>query len=243
MFKKVLLAVVACIVVAVVVGNSGYANNKYSNVEQLGAAIVQLEQKTADQDKQIKDLLSKTNDEQNTINAINKNVQSLVRITATDIGSGFYVRPNLIITAYHVVQGTTTVTIDTYDNKSFKGVVINFDSKHDIAMIQVDELGVPVTISTEVNVGQTAISYGYPMGIDATANKGIVSAINGDLQISTPVNNGDSGGMLLNSNGDVVGLVKSRLTSIPNGNGRADVYLVGYATSSGDINLFLRRFK
>lgn len=244
MIKKVSLMVAATAILATVIGNNGYANNKYGNIEQLGAAIIELEQKNTQQEKKINDLLNKTNDEQNTINAVKKNIKSLVRITSTDIGSGFYVKPNLILTAYHVVEGASIkVDINTYDGKTIKGIVVNHDSKHDIAMIEVEELGIPVTISTEVNVGQTAISYGYPMGIDPTANKGIVSAINSDLQISTPINNGDSGGMLLDSNGDVIGLVKSRLKSIPNGDSRADVYLVGYATSSGDINQFLKRYK
>jgi serine protease Do len=244
MLKKILLSVIACVVLATVVGHNGYADNKY-NLEALGAVIVQLEQKAAQQDKQIKDLLEKTNDEQNTINAIKKNVQSLVRVTSDkEIGSGFYVKPNLILTAYHVVEGSSiNVNIDTYDHKSIKGVVINHDSKHDIAMIEVEELGVPVTINTDIHIGQTAISYGYPMGIDATANKGIISSIGDDLQTSTPINNGDSGGMLLDSNGDVIGLVKSRLSSVPNGDDRADVYLVGYATKPGDLMLFMRRFK
>jgi serine protease Do len=245
MFKKILAAVVFFTVLTTVVGSNGYADTRFGNLEELGAIIVQLEQKTTQQEKQINDLLEQANDEQNTISAIKKNIQSLVRITSdTEIGSGFYVRPTLILTAYHIVQGSSVnVKVDTSDGKVIKGVVVNFDSKHDLAMIEVQESGLPVTINTDIHVGQTAISYGFPMGIEATANKGIVSAVNEDLQISTPINNGDSGGMLLNSNGEVIGLVKSMLRSVANGNERADVYLVGYATNSADINLFLRRFK
>jgi serine protease Do len=244
MLKKIVLMVVACVVVMTVVGSNGYADDRFGNIEALGAVIVQLEQRAAQQEQQINDLLEKTNDEQNTINAVKKNVQSLVRITSdTEIGSGFFVKPNLILTAYHVIEGSTDVRIDMYTGKTIIGKVINHDSKNDIAMIEVTDLGIPVTINTDIHVGQTEISYGYPMGIDATANKGIVSAINNDIQISSPVNNGDSGGMLLDSNGDVIGLVKSRLSSISNGAEHTDVYLVGYATSAVDINLFLRRFK
>jgi S1-C subfamily serine protease len=245
MVKKILLVLVVAVVAVNVLGSNGFADNKYSNMEQLGAAIIQLEQKNLAQEQQIKDLLSKTTDEQNTISAIQKNVSSLVRISSdTEIGSGFYVKPNLIMTAYHVVANSSVnVSITLYDGSVITGIVLDHDSKNDIAIIKVDTVGIPVVISTDMHLGQTAISYGYAMGVAATVNQGIISNIGDSIQVSTPINNGDSGGMLLNSSGEVIGIVKSRLESIPNGAEEAKVYSVGYATSAVNMNLFMRRFK
>lgn len=244
MVRKVLSMVIMLSVVLGVVGHGGYADQKYGSTEELSSAIIKMDQQIKNQEVQIKDLLAKTNDEEKTISAVKKNTQSLVKITTnTEVGSGFFVKSNLILTAYHVVRDNNSVNIIMYNGKSLSGDVVNYDVKHDIAMIQVEEPGIPVTINNDIHVGQTALSYGFPMGVNATVNKGIVSAINGDIQVSLAINNGDSGGMLLDSSGNVIGLITSRITSIANGNEKAAVYLVGYATGADDISIFMKRFK
>ncbi len=137
-------------------------------------------------------------------------------------GSGFLVSNNgSILTNNHVVDGASKITVTFKDGSTASANVIGTDSVHDVALIKVDAAAVsgitPLTLgnSTLVRPGQLAVAIGSPFGLDSTITVGIISGVNrnvnggsltGMLQTDAALNPGNSGGPLLNSNGEVVGI-------------------------------------
>jgi serine protease Do len=160
----------------------------------------------------------KANDtEQRTLDAINKNIDASVQVrSGGSIGSGFYVTDKLILTAYHVLdKGDIHITLN--NGKRINGTVVKTDMFMDFALIEVEEAGKPVVIADKVKLGETAIAIGSPIELSNTVTKGIVSGLDMDInkrkmtQIDVPVNKGSSGGMLLNLDGKLIGMVQSRI--------------------------------
>lgn len=144
------------------------------------------------------------------------------------IGSGFvYDSSGYILTNDHVIDGATSISVELADGRSFSGTVVRTDPTHDLAVVKIAATGLPtVTIgsSASVVVGQLAIAIGDPLGEFANSvSAGIVSGLarqittgnglaaseqlDGLIQTDTSVNAGNSGGPLLNSAGQVIGIV------------------------------------
>ncbi|MEN9639539.1 MAG: hypothetical protein RLZZ262_1407, partial [Bacteroidota bacterium] len=145
-------------------------------------------------------------------------------------GSGVIISPDgYIITNNHVVEGANKLTITLNNNKNYTAKVIGRDPNTDIAVIKIDATNLPAISwgnSEEVKVGQWVIAVGNPMDLTSTVTAGIVSAkarnINllsqrskgGDdsfpvesvLQTDAAVNPGNSGGALVNTRGELVGI-------------------------------------
>ncbi len=138
----------------------------------------------------------------------------VVVYTDNGIGSGFAVDKNTIITNAHVVDYFTTVSVKLYNNKICSGKVIKTDKDIDLALIQVDESLTPLTLGSEndISIGEEVYAIGAPKDIPYTMTKGIISAKNreiGDydyIQIDASINEGNSGGPLLDENGKVIGI-------------------------------------
>ena len=137
-------------------------------------------------------------------------------------GSGFFIDARgYIITAQHVIDRATSITVTIMDGSTFKATVINSDSHRDLALIKLTTTrnNFPVvTLGNSANVllGEDVITAGFPMGSNlpgpVTFNKGIISAIrNVDgldyIQIDATVNPGNSGGCVVDSTGSVIGIV------------------------------------
>jgi putative serine protease PepD len=139
-------------------------------------------------------------------------------------GSGFvFDTSGHIVTNQHVVDGATAITVRFPDGKTAKGTVVGSDPSSDIAVIKVDvpasELH-PLTLGSSKNVqpGQDVVAIGSPFGLADSMTSGIVSAIgrtiqapNGysianSIQTDAPINHGNSGGPLLDLNGNVLGV-------------------------------------
>jgi S1-C subfamily serine protease len=151
-------------------------------------------------------------------------------------GSGFIIDDQgHIITNYHVVQDAIKVTAILHDSRQFEAKVIGTDRESDIALLQVDaqKLGkvepLPLGDSDMVKPGQMAIALGSPSGLDGSITVGIISGIGRSLgssgqrpnpeilQTDAAINPGSSGGPLLNSAGEVVGIntaIEASLTGI-----------------------------
>lgn len=146
-------------------------------------------------------------------------------------GTGFAISSNgIIVTNYHVIDGAKTIKIRGINsdfNKTYKAKVIVSDKNNDLALIQIDDYGftslspIPYTIKTGLaGVGENIFVLGYPlratMGDEIKLTNGIVSSrtgFQGDItsyQISAPVQPGNSGGPLFDSQGNLIGIINAK---------------------------------
>ena len=141
------------------------------------------------------------------------------------IGSGFIINEEgYILTNYHVVEGSTEVKVLLSTGEEVDATVVNYDEEKDIAMVKLaDGTKVPGVAelgnSDAVYAGEEVIAIGTPLSkeFSATSTKGIVSAVNRDVETDTgttmnliqtdaAINPGNSGGPLINSKGEVIGI-------------------------------------
>lgn len=135
-------------------------------------------------------------------------------------GSGFVVRPDgYILTNAHVVKDASKIEVTFSDGKSLPATVVGTDSFSDLAVIKVEAAGLPslpMGTSKGLRPGEFAVAIGSPLGYDHTVTLGIVSAVgrtvtdvNGNInfiQTDAAINRGNSGGPLLNLEGEVIGV-------------------------------------
>ena len=139
-------------------------------------------------------------------------------------GSGFVIDDSgHIVTNDHVVDSAKTVSVQFWNGATYKASVVGTDPSTDLGVIKVDA---PQSVlhplqfgnSSDVQVGDAAIAIGSPFGLEETVTSGIVSAlhrqmeapnhftINDSIQTDAAINHGNSGGPLLNINGQVIGI-------------------------------------
>jgi S1-C subfamily serine protease len=139
-------------------------------------------------------------------------------------GSGFLIDTDgHILTNYHVVQGAQTIEVTLGDQSRFKAKLIGQDSRNDIALVKIDPKGrkltpLPLGDSRNLLVGQRVLAIGNPFGFQSTLTTGVVSSLGRTVQTSestfideaiqtdAAINRGNSGGPLLNSHGEVIGI-------------------------------------
>jgi S1-C subfamily serine protease len=137
------------------------------------------------------------------------------------LGSGIIVRSDgLILTNDHVVSGSSAVTVTLADGRSSPGRVLGTDPDVDTALVKIDGVsGLPearLGDSDTLEVGQTAIAIGNPLGLERTVTVGVVSALHRQIedrpslenliQTDAAINPGNSGGPLVDSRGRVIGI-------------------------------------
>lgn len=138
---------------------------------------------------------------------------------AQGVGSGFIIdKTGYIVTNNHVIADADTVTVKLYDEREFSAEVVGYDDRTDLALLKIDADELPVTTlgdSDTARVGDWVVAIGNPFGLGGTATVGIVSARGRDirsgpyddyLQIDAPINQGNSGGPIFNTQGEVVGV-------------------------------------
>ncbi len=139
-------------------------------------------------------------------------------------GSGFVIDPRgYILTNYHVVQEAQTIEVALGDQSRYPAKFIGADQRNDVALIKIDPRGrklTPLTMgdSTTLQVGQHVLAVGNPFGFQSTLTTGVVSALGRTVQTSqttfideaiqtdAAINQGNSGGPLMNSHGEVIGI-------------------------------------
>lgn len=134
-------------------------------------------------------------------------------------GSGVIVQSDgIILTNAHVVGMSRTVRVGLADGRRVDGRVVGRDPSLDVAVVRIDVPNLPVAPigdSDRLEVGQTAIAIGNPLGLERTVTTGVVSAVNrsprgisldGLIQTDAAISPGNSGGPLLDSRGQVIGI-------------------------------------
>lgn len=166
-------------------------------------------------------------------------IKSVVTIR-TDIsqGSGFIIaNGGYVVTNAHVVQGATTANVITYDGKSHSVSLIGQDANMDIALLKISDTTYPVlqlANSDNVQIGEKVVAIGNPLGLQFSVTEGIVSAIdrqgtnglNDYVQTDASLNPGNSGGPLIDVNGDAIGINNFKISGSEN---------IGFALESNYI--------
>jgi serine protease Do len=128
-------------------------------------------------------------------------------------GSGFFIKDDIVLTNWHVVENSAFVELKTYDGQETFGKVIAQDVRVDLALVKVQTRGKPVIFYTKntIDLGQTVEAIGHPKGLEFSITRGVISAIREHpsinlpvggaddvlfIQIDTPINPGNSGGPL-----------------------------------------------
>ena len=134
------------------------------------------------------------------------------RVESASSGSGFIVTADgYIVTNYHVVKGASSIAVDMYNGDTYKAALVGGDPDYDLAVLKIEGKDLPtVTLgdSTKVNVGDTVLAIGNPLGeLTFSQSRGSVSsanrAINVDgtpfnmIQVDASINPGNSGGPLM----------------------------------------------
>ena len=144
--------------------------------------------------------------------------------TQRALGSGFVIdKAGHIVTNYHVVRGANTIQVSFSNNERFKAKLVGVDPSTDVAVLRVEVKSralksLPLGNSESVRVGDQVIAIGNPFGLDRSVTSGIVSAvqrrieapnqlsISHVIQTDAALNHGNSGGPLLNAQGQVIGV-------------------------------------
>jgi len=144
--------------------------------------------------------------------------------TQRALGSGFVIdKAGHIVTNYHVVQGASLIQVSFSNNERFKAKVVGVDPSTDVAVLKVNVKSralktLTLGNSDDVRVGDQVIAIGNPFGLDRSVTAGIVSAVQRRIeapnnlsiahviQTDAALNHGNSGGPLLNAQGEVIGV-------------------------------------
>jgi serine protease Do len=139
----------------------------------------------------------------------------------TSFGSGFIISPDgYVLTNHHVVDGASEVIVHLTDRRELKAKVIGSDPTSDVAVLKVDAANLPVLAlsdSRNLKPGQWVLAIGSPFGFDHSVTAGVVSGLGRPsldssqryvpfIQTDVAINRGNSGGPLLNTSGEVVGI-------------------------------------
>ncbi len=144
--------------------------------------------------------------------------QAVVVITSLDgLGSGFVVhKDGVIVTNFHVIGQGRPFKIQRADGQSLTPTaILAYDRRNDLALIQVEERGLPaleLADSDAVRLGQPVVAVGHPLGLRNRVARGVVAekrAVNGYtmIQVAMPIEQGNSGGPLLDEAGRVIGVI------------------------------------
>ncbi len=160
-------------------------------------------------------------------------------------GTGCIVRSDgVILTGSHVIEDAKNIDVTTSSGKVYKAKVLSKMGKNkDLALLKIDPKQPLMTVnlgnSEEVKVGQKVLAIGNPFGFSGTLTSGIVSRIDytkGRIQTDAAINPGCSGGPLVNSQGEVIGISQS----IYNPDNNISNIGIGFAIPVNDVKKFIQ---
>ena len=151
------------------------------------------------------------------------------KTTSAASGSGFiFSSDGYIITNFHVVENSDSITVSLFDGSSYDAELIGYDAGNDVAILKVDATDLtPVVLgdSDKLNIGDDVVAIGNPLGeLTFSLTSGVVSAKDREItmasgatmrliQTDCAINSGNSGGALLNLYGEVVGITNAKYSS------------------------------
>jgi S1-C subfamily serine protease len=144
-------------------------------------------------------------------------------VASQDLGSGFLINDSgFILTNFHVISGSSKIQVTLPDQSQYFGTPIDVDRSDDLALVKITPKNklpfLRLGDSDRLQVGQKVLAIGNPFGLEGTLTAGVVSSIGrsinsennqrlqGMIQTDAAINGGNSGGPLLDSNGDVIGI-------------------------------------
>ncbi|MBO0726079.1 MAG: DegQ family serine endoprotease [Blastocatellia bacterium] len=148
------------------------------------------------------------------------------------LGSGVIItKDGYLLTNHHVIDGAEEIRVEMANNRGYNAKVIGDDPRSDLAVLKIDGNDLPMLTlgnSDQVRVGDVALAVGNPLGIGQTVTAGIISAkgrstglsdgsFESFLQTDAPINQGNSGGALVSTAGELVG-INSQIVSPTGGN-------------------------
>ncbi len=170
--------------------------------------------------------------------------------TSAASGSGFFFSDDgYILTNYHVVEDSDSITVTTYDGDSYAASLIGYDESNDVAVLKISAEGLtPVVLgnSDNLNVGDSVVAIGNPLGeLTFSLTSGAVSALNREVTFSSgitmaliqtdcAINAGNSGGALFNMYGEVIGITNAKYSS-SGSSSEASIDNIGFAIPINDI--------
>lgn len=169
--------------------------------------------------------------------------------TSAASGSGFIITADgYILTNYHVVENSNSITVSMYDGTTYDAALIGYDESNDIAVLKIDADGLtPVILgdSDNLNVGDSVVAIGNPLGeLTFSLTAGLVSAKDRQVTLSSNVtmnllqtdcaiNSGNSGGALFNMYGEVIGVTNAKYSS--SSSSGASIDNIGFAIPINSI--------
>lgn len=135
------------------------------------------------------------------------------------LGSGVIVSPDgYILTNYHVISGSDAIVVSLNDGREADAKIIGYDQNFDLAVIKIELGGLTpisaIRVSKDLDVGDVVLAIGNPFGYGQTVTQGIISATgridanyNSYIQTDAAINQGNSGGALIDAYGNLVGII------------------------------------
>ncbi len=168
--------------------------------------------------------------------------------TSAASGSGFIVTDNgYIVTNYHVVEGSDSITVSLFNGDTYDAALIGYDESNDLAVLKINAESLsPVILgdSNNLNVGDSVVAIGNPLGeLTFSLTSGSISAKDREvtmsnsltmnlLQTDCAINSGNSGGALFNMYGEVIGITNAKYSS---SGSEASIDNIGFAIPINDI--------
>lgn len=161
-----------------------------------------------------------------------RRIESFIMVSLREgSGSGSIIdKSGHILTNYHVIEGAKEVTVGLHDGSSYPGVIVGQDMETDIAVLKIDAPSKDLTPlawgdSTNLRVGQRIYAIGNPFGLERTMSTGIISSLNRQIpagqhrsmrsliQLDVSLNQGNSGGPLINTQSELIGMNTAIMSS------------------------------
>ena len=234
---KVTALVLACAVVggaagyggAALAGGSTSGGKTTINESDRTATAVQIKKVDGQTKMQPAEVYASTVNSTVSINCSSQSTNIFGQTTqSASSGSGFIItKDGYVVTNHHVVSKASSIKVTLYNGETYDATLIGSDSDYDVAVLKINAEDLqPVTLgnSTDVNVGDSVLAIGNPLGeLTFSMSQGIVSscnrAINVDgtpfnmIQVDCSINPGNSGGPLMNLYGEVVGIVSAKYST------------------------------